>query len=432
MSSDPQREFAEAVVAQLKSAGFTALWAGGCVRDHLLGKTPKDFDVATDARPEQVREVFGQRRTLAVGEAFGVIVVLGPNKAAGQIEVATFRSDGAYIDGRRPESVAFSTPEIDAQRRDFTINGMFYDPLERRVLDYVGGECDLAAGIVRAIGDPHARMEEDKLRMLRAVRFAATFEFQLDPVTADAVRQMAAEIHVVSAERIAQELRRMLVDGHRQRAVELCIDVGLFGEVLPELMPVVESTEAWQHARSMLRLLQSPSFALAWATLFERTVESISQATGQTNSESVALQMVEAAGRRLKFSNREIEDSLWLLKQRHALDGAQQRSLARLKRVLAEPLSRELIALMRVRDLARGCEPIDALFCDEFLRTTPLEILNPPPLLNGNDLLKAGLKAGPQFKEILDQVRDAQLNLEIYSFDAALDLARRVSFHDVT
>jgi hypothetical protein len=142
--------------------------------------------------------------------------------------------------------------------------------------------------------------------------------------------------------------------------------------------------------------------------------------------------MVEAAGRRLKFSNREIEDSLWLLKQRHALDGAQQRSLARLKRVLAEPLAPELIALMRVRDLARGCEPIDALFCDEFLRTTPLEILNPPPLLNGNDLLKAGFKAGPRFKEILDQVRDAQLNLEIHSFDAALDLARRVSFHDVT
>ncbi len=429
-SSDPQREFAEAVVAQLKAAGFTALWAGGCVRDHLLGKTPKDFDVATNARPEQVRSVFGNRRTLAVGEAFGVIVVLGPNKAAGQIEVATFRSDGAYIDGRRPESVAFSTPEIDAQRRDFTINGMFYDPLERRVLDYVGGEKDLAAGVIRAIGVPQARMEEDKLRMLRAVRFAATFDFKLDDDTADAVREMAEQIHVVSAERISQELRRMLVHSHRHRAIELCLSVALLPQILPELMPVVESPDAWQQVLAKLRLLQAPTFPLAWAALLECTMEKISQSHGGDRAEVSALQAIEAIGRRLKFSNKEIEDAAWLLKHRRALDNASGKTHAQLKRVLAEPLAQELISLIRVRDLAAGRSPADALFCDDFLTSTSMELLNPQPLINGNDLQKAGLKPGPRFKEILDEVRDAQLNGEIDSFVAALELAQRVSFRE--
>lgn len=429
-ASDPQREFAEAVVAQLKAAGFTALWAGGCVRDHLLGKTPKDFDVATNARPEQVRHVFGNRRTLAVGEAFGVIVVLGPNKAAGQIEVATFRSDGAYIDGRRPESVAFSTPEIDAQRRDFTINGMFYDPLERRVLDYVGGEKDLAAGVIRAIGVPQARMEEDKLRMLRAVRFAATFDFKLDDETARAVREMAEQIHVVSAERIAQELRRMLVDSHRHRAIELCHHVELLPQVLPELMPVVEDSGLWQQTLAKLRLLQAPSFPLAWAVLLECTADGVARAQAGDRAELIALQTIEAIGRRLKFSNKEIEDAAWLLKHRRALDNASGKTLAQLKRVLAEPLAAELISLIRVRDLAVGHSPADALFCDDFLAKTPGELINPQPLLNGNDLQQAGLKPGPRFKEILDTVRDAQLNGEIDSFAAALELAQCVSFRE--
>ena len=235
-TSSPAREFAVEIVRKLRAAGHTALLAGGCVRDLLLGREPKDFDVATTARPEQVRDLFGHRRTLAVGASFGVIVVVPPRGSeAGQVEVATFRTEGPYQDGRRPESVAFCTPEEDAQRRDFTINGMFYDPVEARVLDFVGGEADLAARVLRAIGDPHARMREDKLRMLRAVRFAATLDFMLDEVTAAAVREMAHEIVVVSHERIAQELRRMLVDTHRRRAVELCDSVGLLSVILPEV-----------------------------------------------------------------------------------------------------------------------------------------------------------------------------------------------------
>ena len=232
-----QREFAVEIVRRLKHSGFTALWAGGCVRDHLLDKTPKDYDVATNATPKQVRKIFAKLTTLDVGASFGVIVVVGP-RGAGEVEVATFRSDGSYTDGRRPDSVTFSTPEEDAQRRDFTINGMFLDPLEHKVLDYVGGERDLSQGYIRAIGDPHDRMREDKLRMLRAVRFTAHLEFGLARATKAAVTEMASEIHVVSAERIAAELRRMLTDQHRHVAIELADEVGLLREILPEVVEI--------------------------------------------------------------------------------------------------------------------------------------------------------------------------------------------------
>ena len=253
-SADRQREFAVDVVRRLQEAGFRALWNGGCVRDFLMGRVPKDYDVATDARPDAVRSLFGHRRTLAVGASFGVIIVLGP-KQAGNVEVATFRTEGPYLDGRRPEHVDFASPEEDAQRRDFTINGMFYDPISEQVHDYVGGEKDLAAGVVRAIGRPADRMAEDKLRMLRAVRFAATLDFQLDAATADAVRAMAPEIHVVSAERIAQELKKMLVDPHRRRAIELAHETNLLLEILPELKPVFDASDgvAWEAALRRLR-----------------------------------------------------------------------------------------------------------------------------------------------------------------------------------
>ena len=419
MSISP-REFAEQVVRQLTDAGFTALWAGGCVRDLLLGREPKDYDVATSARPEQVREVFGRRRTLSVGESFGVIVVLGP-KSAGQVEVATFRTDGCYVDGRRPETVVFSSPEEDAQRRDFTINGMFYDPLKKQVLDYVGGEKDLAAGVLRAIGDPHARMEEDKLRMLRAVRFAATFDFALDEATADAVRSMAEQISVVSAERIAQELRRMLVDRHRHRALQLSLDVNLLLQILPELQSVVTDTESWQRLLREIRLLQEPDFALAFAVLLKSVVE-----FDAAEVES-GVRLVSEIGRRLKLSNQEIDSTTWLLKHREALVDASNLPLSQLKRTLVHPLSGDLIALIRVQALARESEPADALFCEEYLRTTPEDVLNPAPLISGDDLIRSGFRPGPQFKEILDQVRDAQLEGCISTAAEAMTLAKKLS-----
>ncbi|MDA1166399.1 MAG: CCA tRNA nucleotidyltransferase, partial [Planctomycetota bacterium] len=403
MSISP-REFAEQVVRRLTDAGYSALWAGGCVRDLLIGREPKDYDVATNARPEQMRVVFGDRKTLSVGESFGVIVVLGP-KSAGHVEVATFRTDGNYLDGRRPETVVFSSPEEDAQRRDFTINGMFYDPLKKQVMDFVGGERDLARGILRAIGDPHARMNEDKLRMLRAVRFAATFEFTLDEATADAVRSMADQIAVVSAERIAQELRRMLVDQHRYRAIELCHEVGLLRRILPELEPVFSESARWNRLLSSMRLLIEPDFALTFALLLDSIVEARGAAP------EFGAELAEGIGRRLKLSNQEIDDTAWLLKNRRSLDGASTLPLSRLKRVVAQKLAADLIALMRARSLANDEQPDDALFCEEYLRTTPREVLDPQSLISGDDLIQAGFRPGPKFKEILDQVRDAQLEL---------------------
>src|SRR5688572_18170248 len=229
-----QRAFALEIVQKLRAAGFEALWAGGCVRDQLLGLVPKDYDVATTAKPEQIRDVFGRRRTIPIGAAFGVVTVLGP-RAAGQIEVATFRSDSTYSDGRHPDSVTFTDAQHDAQRRDFTINGLFFDPVANEVVDYVGGQDDLKRRKIRAIGDPRLRLREDKLRMLRAVRFAATFGFEIEPETFRAIKDMAADISSVSAERIGMEIRRMLVDPNRADALRLLRETNLLEHVLPEV-----------------------------------------------------------------------------------------------------------------------------------------------------------------------------------------------------
>lgn len=421
-----QREFAVDVVRRLKHSGFIALWAGGCVRDHLLDKTPKDYDVATNATPKQVRKIFSKLKTLDVGANFGVIIVVGP-RGAGEVEVATFRSDGPYSDGRRPESVTFSTPEEDAQRRDFTINGMFLDPLDHKVLDFVGGERDLSQGYIRAIGDPHDRMREDKLRMLRAVRFTAHLEFGLARATKAAITEMAPEIHAVSAERIAAELRRMLTDKHRHIAIALADEVGLLREILPEVAgprPTIEVHETvafrpnaagrkLQAGVSLgsslatqltaLRLLQDPSFELAFAILL----------LGVSN--------VEVICRRLKLSNDELEKTAWLVRQQAALHEPETLSLAKLKRLLAHPFRDDLLALTRVTLLAEQADLHPVLFCERFLETTPPEILNPPPLVTGDDLIATGLKPGPQFKQLLEEVRDAQLNLELTDRAAALD-----------
>src|SRR5207249_4152054 len=233
-----EREFAVSVVRRLQEAGHQALWAGGCVRDELLGLVPKDYDVATSARPDEVRRLF--RRTVAVGASFGVVNVLGPRAEDPplQVEVATFRSDVGYSDGRRPDQVVFSSDREDALRRDFTINGMFFDPIAGKLIDYVGGQEDLEARLLRAIGDPAVRFAEDKLRMLRAVRIATRFDLTLDPPTANAVRAMAPEITVVSAERIAKELRALLVHARRAHGMNLMFDLGLVTPILPELVPM--------------------------------------------------------------------------------------------------------------------------------------------------------------------------------------------------
>jgi poly(A) polymerase len=422
-SADRQREFAVEVVRRLQEAGFRALWNGGCVRDFLMGRVPKDYDVATDARPDAVRSLFGHRRTLAVGASFGVIIVLGP-KEAGNVEVATFRTEGPYLDGRRPEHVDFATPEEDAQRRDFTINGMFYDPISEQVHDYVGGEKDLAAGVVRAIGRPADRMAEDKLRMLRAVRFAATLDFQLDSATADAVRAMAPEIHVVSAERIAQELKKMLVDPHRRRAIELARDTQLLLEILPELKPVLEASDgvAWEAALRRLRLLQDPKFELATAAL----LAGVPHISGRQGSKRNASSAVHGICKRLRLSNQETDTIEWLLAHLPDVLASTTKSLAELKRMLSHPDARDLLELARADRLAADGDLSGVMHCEELLRRTPPAKLDPPPLVTGDDLIALGLQPGKQFREILDAVREAQLNDELSTRDEAIRLVERL------
>lgn len=424
-AADPKREFAVEVVRTLQDAGFRALWAGGCVRDLLLGRPPEDFDVATSARPEEVQKLFGPKRTLAIGASFGVILVHGPRRSpAGDVEVATFRTEGPYLDGRRPEKVTFATAEEDAHRRDFTINGMFYDPLLEQVFDYVGGRDDLARKIVRAIGDPLARFREDKLRMLRAVRIVARFDFDLDPHTAEAVRAMSAEILVVSHERISQELKKMLLSPRRRRAVELAQNLQLLTVILPELAPVVATGDAlagqnrWHATLQTLESLIDPRFELALAaTLHEVAFDS-------TDSEAAGL--VEQICRRLKLSNEECHDVSWLIEHRHALQGAPTWPLHRLKRLLAERLIAELLALARAWVTACGTESTNVAFCEDYLQTTPMHVINPPPLISGKELHQLGLVPSPRFRELLEIVRDAQLDVVIHTREEALALVSKL------
>jgi poly(A) polymerase len=415
--SDPERarQFAIDVVGRLRTAGFQAFWAGGCVRDELLGRIPADYDVATSAKPEEVREVFGRRRTLAVGAAFGVITVLGP-KDAGQIEVATFRTDAAYTDGRHPAGVTFSSPEEDAQRRDFTINGLFLDPISGEVHDYVGGREDLKAGVVRAIGVPAMRFGEDHLRMLRAIRFAAAFGFALDGATRAAIEKMPHLVTTVSPERIAAELRAMASRPGRRRALELLDETGLAREVLPEVAPAAgdEACRAvWQKAAQIIDALDEPDLSTALAAIFE----------------SVGEERLRHAAHRLRLSNREVKLACWLVDAVATLGSATADELAarpwsQVQPLLAHDDAFLLADLLRARaDCGRGNAYGAAWVTAQASR--PKADLDPPPLVTGSDLMAAGIPEGRALGAALAALRAKQLDGEITSREAAIEWARR-------
>jgi tRNA nucleotidyltransferase/poly(A) polymerase len=386
-----QRRFAVEVVQKLRAAGFTAYWAGGCVRDQLLGRTPKDYDVATNATPPQIQHLFGRQRTLAIGASFGVITVKGP-RAAGMIEVATFRQDAAYSDGRHPDSVTFSSAEEDARRRDFTVNGLFYDPVTERVIDFVGGQDDLAARRLRAIGDPRERFAEDKLRMLRALRFTAALGFALEESTLTAIREMAGEITVVSAERIAMELRRMLVERGRVLAVRLLLESSLAPLVLPEIVPADEAKRTeLEESLTVLGRLVEPSFPLALMTLLHRLV-----------SPEASLEIA----RRSKLSNEEADRVVWLLKNQNFIASPQRMRWSQLQPLLIAEYVDDLLSFM---EAASPAAAEAAAFCREQLKR-PREELDPPPLVTGDDLLALGIPQGPQYRVLLDQIRREQLD----------------------
>jgi poly(A) polymerase len=411
MPSDPQlaRQFAVDVVQRLREAGHQALWAGGCVRDQLLGLMPKDYDVATDAVPDRVREVFGKRRTLPIGASFGVITVLGP-RGAGQIDVATFRRDAAYSDGRHPDAVTFSDAEHDAQRRDFTINGLFYDPLYDQVIDYVGGQEDLKRRIVRAIGEPAARIAEDKLRMLRAVRFAARFDFELDEPTLTAIQEQSHELVIVAAERIAAELRLILTHESRAHGLELLSEAALLEVLLPESEIALAESAAWNRTRAILESLLQPTFSTALAALLREIQLTYPQQD-----------MPRALFERWKLSTEELEGVEKLFHQEPIIRSASRQSWPTLQRILVEPRVEELLSYCDAVAKVIDGNANDIEFCRAKL-SLPLAELNPPLLITGEDLKAAGIRPGPDYRTLLEAVRDAQLERRISTRDEALAL----------
>ena len=434
---ESQKAFALDVVRSLRERGYQALWAGGCVRDLLLGLTPSDYDVATDARPDDVMRVFA-RRTLPLGVEFGVVRVLGPQGSGLEVEVATFRGDGGYSDGRRPDAVLFSTPAVDAARRDFTINGMFLDPIENAVLDYVGGRDDLARGILRAIGDPSARFREDKLRLLRAARFGARFALTLDPTTRAAVRSLASESNQVAAERVAQELRRMLIHRTRADAVELMLELGLAHAILPPIValkglfqgnPMRPEGDLWSHTMLVMRLLPEPvGFPLAFAALLHDVgkPDTLAWHGGRVSfhhHEHIGARTAAGLCRALKLSNSERERIVWLVEHHQYLGAATSLRASTLKRMLATPGINDLLALDRAAALASVGAAPEVEYCEWYLRAQPSGPIDPPPLLTGHDLARLGLRPGPIFAKLLDEIREAQLDGTLQDKQQALDWA---------
>ena len=420
------------VVRRLRAAGHVAYYAGGSVRDLLCGQVPKDIDIATDARPEAVQKIFS--RTYAVGVHFGVIVVL---ENGFQFEVATFRSDGVYLDGRRPSEVHFATAEEDAARRDFTINGMFFDPEPGKVIDFVGGRADLEARLVRAIGDPAQRFAEDRLRMLRAVRFATVLEFEIEPATWDAVLAHAPSISEISAERIREELVRIFMSPLRVRGWDLLDASGLMRVILPELEAMKGCAQPPQfhpegdvftHTRIMLDLLpEEASLPLVLSVLFHDIGKPPTSSVDEdgrirfNGHDRIGAEMTEAVMQRLRFSRAEIDATVEAVRQHMVFKDVPNMRVAKLKRFMARPTFADELELHRV-----DCESSHGMMDNyDFLRQKREEFANepiiPPPLVRGDDLLALGLKPGPKIGEILEAVETRQLEGALRDREEALE-----------
>jgi poly(A) polymerase len=417
------RELANEICETLRRNGYQALLVGGCVRDLLLGRAPADYDVATDATPVEVAGLFP--KSVAVGAQFGVILV---PKNALKVEVATFRSDVGYSDGRHPDSVVYAkTAEKDVQRRDFTINGLLMRHDSGEVLDYVGGQEDLKVGILRAIGEPDRRFAEDKLRMMRAVRFAARFGFEIEAETFRAIHRHAKEIHHVSPERVREELTRMLIEGAARRAFELLEESGLLEQVLPEIAAMKgvaqppqfhPEGDVWIHTRMMLEQLpKDASPTLAWGVLLHDvgkppTFQSAAE-TGDrirfNHHVGVGMRVSEAICRRFRFSNEETEQIVALVANHMKFSAVEGMKKATLKRFVRMPKFDEHMALHRLDCVSSHGNLDSHEFVQRFLTETPPEQVQPKRLLGGDDLLEMGYLPSPQFAQILRDVEDHQL-----------------------
>src|SRR5882672_1789187 len=425
------------VIRTLRDAGFPAFLVGGCVRDVILGREPSDYDVTTRAKPEEVMSLFPE--TYAVGAQFGVVLVPSPDKTW-TVEVATFRSDESYSDGRRPDSVRYSQDaREDVERRDFTINGLLLDPLSDEVLDYVGGRRDIEARVVRTIGDPERRFTEDKLRLLRAVRFAARLGYQIEPSTFSAIRELAPQTHQVSRERVADELNKMLSEGRARTAFELLDVTGLLPEVLPEIFAMKgvaqppqyhPEGDVWQHTLLLLENLPHPcSRTQAWGALLHdvgkpptfRVAPDRIRFDGHVE---IGVKMAAEICRRLRFSNADTEQILALIQQHMRFGDLQRMKESTLKKFLRLPKIEEHVEQHRLDCVASHGDLSLYTFAREKLATMPPETMRPAPLVTGADLIARGYEPGPQFKKILAAVEDAQLEGRLQSKEQAMAWAQ--------
>jgi tRNA nucleotidyltransferase/poly(A) polymerase len=425
------RDIAISILRTLHAAGHEAWLVGGCVRDELRGAVPKDFDIATDARPEQVEAIFP--KTIGVGKSFGVMLVL---EGGEQFEVATFRAESGYTDGRRPDSVTFGDAEADALRRDFTINGLFLNPVTNELRDWVGGEADLKAGVLRTIGDPAERFGEDHLRLLRAVRFAAQLDFQIEPATFAAVQQHAENINRVSAERIRDELLKLFRPPHAARGLDLLRDSGLLAHVLPEMMLTIGCEQSpeyhpegdvYKHIRLMLDKMPADAPAeLPWTILLHDIAKPATASVGEDGRihnyghDKLGAEMAEVILVRLKFPRKQIDEIVFTVREHMHLAVAPKMRKAKLRRMLLRPTFELELEQHRIDCLGSHAK----LDIYNFLRAEQAALEEMPalikPLVTGRDLIELGIKPGPPMGKLLNEIRDHQLAEELSTREEAL------------
>ncbi|MDF1823891.1 MAG: CCA tRNA nucleotidyltransferase [Verrucomicrobiales bacterium] len=421
------------IVRRLQEAGHDAVFAGGCVRDRLTGSTPKDYDIATSATPDEILALFG--RGDEVGAHFGVILL---RERGNHYEIATFRKDGSYSDGRRPDSVIFTNAKEDALRRDFTVNGMFYDPVKEELIDYVNGQVDLKSKTLRAIGVPEDRFDEDYLRLLRAIRFATVLGYTIEEITWDAIVKRAGAVSELPAERIREELDKIWLSPHRATGFDLLVKSGLMGVLLPEILDLqgCEQPPEWHpegdvfvHTRLMLGLLGAEaSLPLVLSVLFHDIAKPATQTYDQeagrirfNNHDKLGAEMTERILKRFKYSNQTIEATVAAVSVHMGFINVKQMRESTLKRFMARDHFQDELELHRIDCLGSNGNLENHDYLISKAAEFDAEPLIPPPFITGRDLIAHGLKPGPHFKELLIEAQDLQLEGAITTREAALD-----------